>query len=68
MSETRRFTDLAQRFARLAAMARTPSERDDYHEVAAAYLQLAKGAAAVEVGGVIEGAAAAEPELEQALP
>jgi hypothetical protein len=65
MSETRRFTELAQRFARLAATARTPAERDDYHEVAAAYLQLAKGAAAVEVGAVevVMGDAAAEPEF-----
>jgi hypothetical protein len=64
MSETRRYTELAQRFARLAATARTPAEHDDYHEVAAAYLQLAKGAATLEIGR----AAAAEPEREQALP
>jgi hypothetical protein len=50
MSKSRRYADLAQCFARLAARAVTETERADYHGAAAAYLQLAKDAASAELG------------------
>jgi hypothetical protein len=64
MSETRRYADLAQCFARLAARATAETEQSDYHVAAAAYLQLAKGAAAIEVAG----AALAALELDWPEP
>ncbi|MGZ6020580.1 MAG: hypothetical protein ACXWKO_18090 [Phenylobacterium sp.] len=50
MSETRRYADLAQSFARLAAQAAAEAERADHYATAAVYLQLAKAAAAIEIG------------------
>ncbi len=50
MNTSRRYADLAQCFARLAAQAATEAERGDYHSAAAAYLQLAKDAARAELG------------------
>jgi hypothetical protein len=49
MSETRRYADLAQCFGRLAAWATAEAEQADYQSTAAAYLQMAKDAAAIEV-------------------
>jgi hypothetical protein len=49
MGETRAYAEMAQRFARLAAEATSEAERDGYRGLAAAYLQLAKDAAHVEV-------------------
>jgi hypothetical protein len=49
MNETRRYADLAQCFARLAAQATAEAEREDYLGAAAAYLQLAKSAASAEL-------------------
>jgi len=49
MNDSKHYTEQAQRFARLAARAQSDQERDGYASLAAAYLQLAKDAATMEL-------------------